>query len=374
MKIKIAAVLFLFFGAIANVGAVLNVDKDIKIGIIQNTRSFTVSAAQRFRVVDNDGKQFNFSGKRVKFDFSRNRVKSGNDSMALPVRIESPVDIAINGKHYHGSFLIVRSRKGTSVNVINVINVEKYLQGVVPKEVVETWKLDALKTQAVIARTYAIGHLGRHKADGFDLCDEPHCQVYGGADVETPSTNLAVKQTYGEVLMYDGKIAEVYYFSNSGGYTEDPLTVWGTSNFPPYLRAKKDPYSKGEPNYNWEISINVNAIRTRYNLPRITSIRTSGKTKSGAPKEIIIRHAGGSKIVPANSFRSHFGTTKIKSALITNIRKSGNNYIFSGQGFGHRVGLSQWGAKAMAQQGKSYKSILKFYYPGTSLKKVKYSK
>ncbi|MDR2708438.1 MAG: SpoIID/LytB domain-containing protein [Elusimicrobiota bacterium] len=371
---KIKKILYSFFIVIIfslDLFGLEAVNPEVRVGLMQNVKTFSVSAKQRFWIVDSKGQKITYSkNSNIKFSFSNNVAVGAKKAMSLPLTIVSKGDISINGKYYHGSFEILRAKSG--VTVVNIIDLEEYVKGVVPKEAMPNWKLEALKTQAVISRSWAIANLDKHKNDGFDICADPHCQVYGGADVETPNTDEAVKQTRGQVLIFDGKIANAYYFSNSGGFTEDPNYVWGHTKTPPYLKAKKDPYSKNEPNFNWEFSIGMDALRNKFNLGKISSIKPQGKTASGAPREIVIKHSKGTKTITPVQLRTTLGQTKIKSAFITSIQQSGTNFIFKGNGFGHRVGLSQWGAKAMAELGKNYKSILHFYYPGTKIEQLKY--
>ncbi|MDR2772651.1 MAG: SpoIID/LytB domain-containing protein [Elusimicrobiota bacterium] len=348
---------------------------DIKIGLAVNTKGFAVSSRENLLITDAQNKKITLQKNTpTRLQFAGGKVNVGNNSMTLPIKIESSSLISINGKHYHGYFSITKSRRGTGLNIINVLSFEDYIKGVVPKEAMSDWNIEALKTQSVISRTYAAASLGRHSAEGFDLCDTTHCQVYGGADVETDASNKAVERTAGEMLTYRGKLAETLFFSNSGGATENPRYVWGWQDTPAYLKGVKDPYSKDQPNYSWETVVPESLIEQKLNIGQISSIKISGKNPSGSAETIVIKHSKGTAVIKAAQFRMTIDPNKIKSTLITSIRKQGSNIIFKGNGWGHRVGLSQWGAKAMADKGFGYKRILTFYYPQTRIEKVHYEK
>ncbi|MDR1951969.1 MAG: SpoIID/LytB domain-containing protein [Elusimicrobiota bacterium] len=349
------------------------VNDNIRIGILVNVKNFNISSKSGFSIIDSQNKKIKYSKNvSVPMLFSAGKLSDRKNSMTFPVKIESEGDIAINGKNYHGYFLIIKNRNGKGVNVINILDIEDYIKGVVPKESLPGWPIEALKVQSVISRTYAIANLGKHSLDGFDLCDGTHCQVYGGADAQTPVSDEAVKLTKGEVLTHEGKLANTFFFSNSGGITEEAKYVWGGNESPKYLKSVKDPYSKGQPNYSWESEISESFIRNKLKVGKISSIQMRGKTPSGSVKNFLIKHSKGNKTIGAAQFRLIIDPNRIKSTLITSVKKSGGSFIFKGNGWGHRVGLSQWGAKAMSDKGMKYTRILKFYYPGTKIEKVKY--
>ena len=152
--------------------------------------------------------------------------------------------LRLNGKRYRGSFEAAAD-KGT-VRVVNVVGLEAYLYGVVPDEVPHTWPAEALKAQAVVARSYA---LAQRKSGAFDLYDDTRSQVYNGIDAEEPQTNAAVNATAGQVLLYNGRVATAYFFSTSGGRTANVVDVWGSNV--PYLVSVPDPYDDHSPHHAW---------------------------------------------------------------------------------------------------------------------------
>jgi stage II sporulation protein D len=351
----------------------ISIDREslIKIGIITNIRSFSAYSNKGFILTTAQGASYKFPPNvSISFSHSGSAIINGKLSFALPVKIESNGHTSINGKYYRGYFLINKARTG--VNIVNVLDIEDYVKAVVPKEADISWNIEALKTQSVISRTYALATLGKHSHEGFDLCDKTHCQVYGDISVEADSANEAVAKTKGEVLTFNGQFAQTVFHSNSGGHTENPKYVWSWKEIPPYLKGVRDPYSKDLPHFTWENVLDESFIRNKLKVGKISSIRTSGKTSAGSAIDIIIRHSKGTLKMNAAKFRLDIDPNKIKSVSNLKITKTGDSFVFKGNGWGHRVGLSQWGAKAMADKGISYGRILSFYYPGTKIEKVKF--
>jgi len=166
-----------------------------------------------------------------------------------PIKANNPCVLSVNGRQYRGEFEI-RRYLDSDLTVINIVNIEEYLYGVVPQEIEASAPMEAIKAQAVAARTYTYRNLGKYSKWGFDLVDTASDQVYNGYDGEKQATNAAVDQTRGKKILYEGSPISVHYFSSSGGMTEDSANVWGTSL--PYLKSVPDPYESGTSyNYTW---------------------------------------------------------------------------------------------------------------------------
>lgn len=175
-----------------------------------------------------------------------------------PISANNPCVLSVNGKQYRGEFEI-RRYPDSDLTVINILDIEEYLYGVVPQEIEASAPAEALKAQAVVARTYAYKNLGKYSKWGFDLTNTTSDQVYGGYDAENQATNMAVDQTRGKKILYNGSVISAFYFSSSGGMTEDSENVWGTAY--PYLRSVPDPYESGTSyNYNWSRSFTADEI------------------------------------------------------------------------------------------------------------------
>ncbi|MFC1501679.1 SpoIID/LytB domain-containing protein, partial [Elusimicrobiota bacterium] len=231
--------------------------------------------------------------------------------------------------------------------------------------------------QAVVSRTYALRNYDRHSEEGFNLCDTTHCQIYGGKSAEDERSNSAVDETKGEILAYEGEPINALYHGSSGGRTASPENVWGWEA-PKYLTVKRIKYANQRSKDYWESTVKADFIEKRlnaagYNVGRIKKIKKSGKTRSGRAKNIAIitKKRRGKTVIPAVKFRKLIGYWKIKSTMIKRISKKGDSFIFSGYGWGHGVGMCQTSARNMANERKSYKKILKYFYPKTDLENWK---
>lgn len=285
----------------------------------------------------------------------------------LLVVSENQSPLYIDDKPYRGKFRLMRNNN--QINVINIVSLEEYLYGVVPREVPQHWPMEALKAQAIAARTYALSRMEVRANRTFDMVATQSDQVYGGIDSERERTTQAVNATRGIIIVYDGEPITSYYHSNSGGMTEDSLAAFGFRRS--YLRSINDPHSRNTPGYQWSLRMTGAEIRRRlqnegYDIGQINSITISETTPTGRAEQIKIFHSRGVREFSARDFRWHLDSRMLRSTMFS-IRKRGNSYYFNGKGFGHGVGLSQWGAYNMAQKGKSHKDILAYYYRGTEL-------
>ncbi len=282
---------------------------------------------------------------------------------------------AAKGNRYRGDMKIFPSRWGSGVTLVNVVPMEDYLRGVVPKEVISSWHTEAIKAQAVAARTYAAFHKGGYESSGYDVTDDTRSQVYGGISAETPSTDRAIRETEGEILTYKGKPIDAVFHSSSGGYTENSENIWGTSI--PYLRGVKE-VQNGTP---WTKTIPLDAFaKNLYGEGTLKTIQLSrlniGKAHhssdrgiSGRVKSVKLGGSKGNKTVTGAQIQKLYGL----SSTLFDIAVKGKNVVITGYGAGHGLGLSQWGAEAFAEQYKNkkgcYKDILAHYFTGAKLEK-----
>ena len=283
------------------------------------------------------------------------------------------VDLMLNGHPYRG-VLIVRPLDHGFLNVIEQIDLEEYLYGVVPREVEPEWPPEALKAQAVISRTFVLANLGQHAARGYDVSNDVFAQVYGGKGVEHVRTNQAVDATRGEILVDEsGKPIQAFFHASCGGRTEAPQYVWhDIPHAYSYLVSIRDPYCRDDPFGSWRRSLSASILqrklrRAGYPVGAITKIRITDRSPSG--RATVFSIASGKKAVAirANAFRLLAGPETLRSTLITRIERRGDTFVFEGHGWGHGVGLCQVGARGRALAGYSYAQILSAYYPHTSL-------
>jgi SpoIID/LytB domain protein len=331
--------------------------------------------------------------------------------------------LTVNGRAFRGTFELSPDDEGDMI-IVNVVSTHDYLVSVVGSEEPSSWESEALASQAIAARTYLYTHLGRHK--NYDLEGDTRDQEYDGTINEDPRTLRAVERTAGVVVTYRGAPIEALYSANAGGITEDSETVF--ANALPYLRSVPSPgdlvakeSSWGRTSYEW--TKEVSAIQLRdfmqkrgLNVGTPTAIQLTSVSPTGRVITASVTGTGGAQPIGKDRSRYYFGlmsslftvqvlptgaservdatnTDRIAAldALDAHVAQTsfevlydgnGNElglrvtgyvyelparFVFSGRGFGHGVGLSQWGAQGMAVQGASYQQILAHYYVGTTL-------
>lgn len=276
-----------------------------------------------------------------------------------------------NRKAYRGSFVIF-SGSG-ALMLVNKIELEQYLYGVLPFEVSTGWEPEVLKAQAVAARTFAIYNKLKNKTPEYDLDSNVNSQVYGGMSKENPATNDAIDRTAGEVLSYNGEVIQAFFHANSGGRTASSLEVWGGAF--DYLPSVDDPFSTKSKGARWSASISRDKLssmveKAGYKTGSIYEILIQDRTESGRVKTLKIKGSEGEYVMKAKDLRAAVGVDQIRSTNFT-VSGESDSFDFEGLGWGHGVGMSQEGAREMADEGWSYKEILSYYYKGTKLKKIK---
>jgi stage II sporulation protein D len=269
-------------------------------------------------------------------------------------------DVLMGGIKYSGEIEVWKGEKG--LYVVNDIPIEEYIRGVVAAEVGKNWDMEALKAQAVVARTFAVYQkLNSPSSSPYHLTSTVLDQVYKGSNI-LPAITTAVGETKGEILTYGGKPIVAFYHSTSGGMTEDATDVFGKEF--PYLKPVKT-NCELSPYYMWEKIIPVAEIEKALELQGIKEITASSYTASGRVKEMKITLESGASTVPAIEMRKKLGWDRLPSTLITGISRNNSLMVFEGRGYGHGVGMCQWSALQMAKEGKTYRQILLYFYPGT---------
>ncbi|MDD5015552.1 MAG: SpoIID/LytB domain-containing protein [Atribacterota bacterium] len=244
-----------------------------------------------------------------------------------PIKIipmgNTKIIVVFNGQkyRYRGNIEIDIDKKHRKLNVINIIGIEEYLYGVLKKEISPNWPAEALKAQAVAARTFAIFNMNKYIDEGYNISASTNSQVYGGVNHEDPLTNKAVDETRGVIMVYKGKPINAVYHSDSGGYTEDSENVWGS--FLPYLRSVKSIFEEKvtPPHHTWSYSINEKDLAEKlqkqgYKINSIFSIESAKKSETGRTNELIFS-ADNNKVIniKTNDFRSLIGADLIRSTL-----------------------------------------------------------
>ena len=277
------------------------------------------------------------------------------------------------GNRYYGDFQFIRLN-GENMTVVNILPLEDYVKGVVPYEMSGSWPLEALKAQALCARTYVMSNYGSYAAYGFDVTDDTYSQAYCGTRAANYITNQAVDETEGLYITYNGKFCDALYFSSDGGATENSENIF--SNVIPYLRGVIDPYeaSINFPNKTWSEELTADQLAQRlrnrgYNLSTIASVAAS-YTDVGNMARITFTDINGRSVTVSKT--GCYSALGLKSIHFTIERSTGNPNVYriEGGGWGHNVGMSQWGAYAMASvHGYSYAHIIGFYYTDVTISK-----
>ncbi len=382
---------------------------DVKAKLGENTYTVIEQVDTRIYGVDSSG--------QVKFMYAS--AKNLLRGKSLSTENPNPIKIGnTNLNSYRGQVEFLR-QTDSDMTIINVLPLEEYLYGVVPNEMPAYSHAEALKAQTIAARTYSYKSINKHIKLGFNLCSTTDCHVYRGFASESPITNEVIDETKDMVLTYNGALAETLYFSSSGGKTEAAVNVWGTEF--PYLQSVEDKYESGKyANYNWTNTYTIDEINQKlksYNLGTVTGIEITKYSEAGRPIEIIVKgtlkpegvvitkdrcrtflglpsqwytiktnadidisvnnqkistQLSQVKVITANG-QTTYSNPDQKVTIVgangtsTTASTTPTEFIFTGKGWGHAVGMSQDGAMGMANAGFTFEEILTHYYTGTKI-------
>lgn len=284
----------------------------------------------------------------------------------VPVRDAS---ILIDGHPFRGEVTFVRTPENR-ITVVDNINVEDYIKGVLYHEVSHHWPMEALKAQAVAARTYALYSINS-AGKSYDVTNDIYSQVYGGRDSERYRTDLAVDYTRGQILTYNNQIIPAYFHATCGGMTEDAQELWHVSDIPP-LRGVPCSFCKDSPHMHWKKNFNLKDIQDALNLHgykvgSIKEISVVDRDRSDRISHLKITQKNGEELIlKGKDFRDLMGPNVLMSNNYEIVMK-GYFVDIIGKGWGHGVGMCQWGALGMARQQFNYRQILSYYYPQSVL-------
>ena len=405
-------------------GTVSASEPNLRVGILTNQHSIEVTADAKFAIVSTGTAKVlgNFAAKEPvtiavrESGFSMNGRPVEANGLAVVMKkahslVYSEQYLYANKRRYRGDLSIQRTIGKLDMTVINTLPVEQYLYGVIKNEISPEWPLEAVKAQAVAARTYALANSNKHAADGFELCATTDCQVYGGRESEASKAIEAVDTTRGLVLTYKGKLITAYFHSSSGGYTENSENVWSVKQ--PYLRGVAD-FDQNSPYYKWEekltlAELNQAISKAGYNIGYLQMVELSPLSNppvasfdrgvSGRVKSVYLKGTTGnisltgtklrtmlnlkstlfditiSKQHPQSAMSVYASKDRTKDYTHSGAVKPTDFVVITGFGWGHGLGLSQWGAKAMAEKAppgntEYFKDILKHYYQAVEIKKA----
>jgi stage II sporulation protein D len=284
-------------------------------------------------------------------------------------RIASEGPVRLNGREYGGRLDLVLNGSA-ALAVVNELPLEDYLVGVLRAEVGERWPAEALRAQAIVSRTYAAYHRMLNAAKPYHIVAGTAHQQFAGRVAAASPAWAAVHETLGQVLRWEGELFPAFYHTNSGGYTEDPRTVFAARNMPG-LRPVVCHLAAGSPHFQWTLDLRLDELSEllrRGNAPvgAVRAVEVTERTASLRATVVTVRGSAGTQRLRGNDFRRLVGYDTLKSTLFA-VAVDGEVARFSGRGYGHGVGMCQWGAKGMAELGASARQILAFYYPGATL-------
>ena len=357
-----------------------NLNRPLKVGVYTGVKELYLQKDGETIQITVKGKELKFQGKDKAFTAISKDIDDGKCVSIAPTKK------LLATSCYPGFFSI--SYNNGKINAINTVDMEDYLRGVIPYEIgqLDSSRFEALKAQAIAARTYAYKHYNSRESLGFDVFADTKDQVYKGLQSATVLTDSAVKQTRGEVMMYNGEFITAYYHSTCGGISET-LDTWEKPNLP-YLKSKPDLRPDGTPwcresNYSkWERSFESDELTKLFvqnakdskakvsPFKSVKDITVKDQLKSGRILTLTVTTDVESFEVRGDKVRWLFRKdgTILPSSFFT-VKKDGTKWILEGKGFGHGVGMCQMGVRARAQAGQSYIEILSHYYPGITLER-----
>lgn len=385
-------------------------EPNVRIGLKVDTAAVVLSTTTPAQLLGQDGSvvaeipaneqwTFTAAGNTVVATSSTGRTVT---TSATPARLQPGANgfVQIGNRMYRGEMLLRRAGNDR-ITLINVLDMERYLLGVVPFEIGRpAGALEAIKAQAIAARTYAIGGMGSRNALGFDFYATVADQVYGGASGEDTMVTRAVMETRGEIITYQGQPIIAYYSSTCGGRTSAVAEVWPWRESRPYLQSRSDmtpdgqtAYCQGSNRYRWNVSWSGDSLRhvlsstlgtrannTGFRINEITDVRITGTTPSGRAEAVEITADGVTHRLVADSVRWLLRpnlNTSLNSSLLLELHalaeaegRPVSRLEVHGGGWGHGVGMCQWGAIGRARAGQNYRDILHAYYTDIDINRL----
>ncbi len=350
----------------------------LRVGVAVNTPRVTVGSSTDARILNSQGQPLADIQAMTPLTGTASslgvQLGSVSDSR-LYLQPATPDGLVFIDKHwYRGLVELVPGKRG--VIAVNQVGLDDYVSSVVGSEMGHRFPAEALKAQAVAARTYVLFHRNQRLNQPFDVGNDTTWQVYKGVSAESNLTQMAARDTSDQVLTYQSQIINAVFHSSSGGHTEDVANVWLEPL--PYLKGVPD-YDSNAPVFSWTSRLNATQVQQAIGgVGTITSIDVVERTPYGRAKTVLVSGTEGSKTLTANEIRQRLqlkstmfsitptGVDNTTASLIP-VAGSPSQFVISGQGFGHGLGMSQWGAASLASEGWSYQQILAHYYQGTGL-------
>ena len=379
LKIQVKILFILFFLLVQKTSLFSQSHQDLKIGILSGTKTSSlkfVGVSGKYDVISGGSKiisadpsirlELSINPMGIELKYQERVMGVYNDVQIVGVDTGNSLKIKTSGSNrmmaYDGNFKI--SKQGNFFKMINMVNLEDYVTTVMESEAGNSSLMEYLKLQAILCRTFTHKNAGKHLADGFDLCDKVHCQVYGEKKRTNPLILQAVKITKGKVVVdKNNQIILSAYHSNCGGQTINSEDVWNTPL--PYLRSVKDSFCQSQPHAYWKEKIPVKAWDSRYAEHDQKQIQDTFNqvcyNYTPKSRECIVPYKG--KNLQLKNVRTDWGLRSTDFA----INEKKDTLFLTGRGFGHGVGLCQEGAMKMVTRGYKYEQILRYYYKNVSI-------
>ena len=374
----IAVILLTVAGTSTHVRAAdLPTEKYVRVAILNNVNELSFSIRGKYTILDIRSGAVLEEGRSLRESLLSTHpvgiAINGKDYPLRKIRLTSTKDITLyladKPQRYRGALDIIETQSKKFL-VVNTIELEQYIRGVLYHEVSHRWPMEAMKAQAVAARTYALYQMKKNKSDEYDVTGDIYSQVYGGKNAERFRTNIAVKRTQGEILVYRNKVLPAYFHASCGGHTESARNIWG-ENLPP-LAGVPCSFCALAPHANWKRNLRSKDIQEKlgangYPMGPIADIRVLSRDESGRINNLLFTALDGkTTTIPGIKFRQIIGPNVIKSNKYEILMK-GYYFDLIGKGWGHGVGMCQWGAHQMSGERHTYGEILSFYYPGAGI-------
>jgi stage II sporulation protein D len=306
-------------------------------------------------------------GRTTRFAAAGAGLKVDSRTVGPVYRLHAALPMRAAGLRVRGTVEVRRAGKG--LLVIAELPLEDYVAGTLGREAYRRWHPEALEAHAVVTRTYALHERALHARDPYHVRGDTGGQVYGGLDAELPEMVRATRATRGQFLAFGGSPILAVYHSAAGGMTASAEEVWGRAV--PYLVSVEVEHEEESPDTYWRAAFPGTTLGRALapvgvRVGPVREVRVAERSASGRAHRVRIRGDGGEAVLAARELRRVLGEGVIRSTLF-DVRDAPEGFVFVGSGHGHGVGMSQWGAQAMATRGVGYREILAAFYPGTQL-------
>lgn len=350
----------------------------VRVLVTEDAKTVQVNTESPYVVHDEKGRKL-FSGTRIagtQIRPSASGIQIGRQAFpSTTLRIDvQEGELRVGPRRYPYAIEFVRNAKG-NLDVINELPIEEYLQGVLPLEVSASWPAELLKAQAVASRTYALFRVIENKDELYAVVSDVKSQVYGGRKAEHGAATRAIEMTRGEVLTYQGKLFPAFFHSTCGGRTTRADLIWNVEKHP-CLMGVGCRFCQNSKHYRWTGKFTAAELQTqlkKFGLASqggLVSMAAVDRDASGRAQNFLVKFRSGQYKVPSVDLRTLMGSFRFKSTLIQSIEPVEGGFVFKGRGWGHGVGLCQYGAKELASLGYTYPQILEYYYPGSSITRL----